>query len=107
MRQSLQFVAQPRLGLLVVDLRGFDQAVDLCFLRSSIAQGRYPFWFQATEYSKRSINPTFKRWESMAILEFAACSSTAAKLQSLLRSRLVVGAQVHGAATHRALGRWL
>ena len=29
MRQTLQGVAQPRIGLLAVDLRGLDQAVDL------------------------------------------------------------------------------
>lgn len=39
----------------------------------------------------------------MAILKFAACSSTAARPRSLLRSRHVAGAQVRGAATHRAL----
>lgn len=29
MRQPLQYVAQPRIGLLAVDLGGLDQAVDL------------------------------------------------------------------------------
>ena len=56
---------------------------------------------------KRSMNPTFERWGSMAILEFAACSSTAAGPQRLLRSRLVASAQVHGAATHLSACRQL
>jgi hypothetical protein len=38
----------------------------------------------------------------MAILELAACSSTGARPRSLLHSKLVAGAQVRGAATHRA-----
>lgn len=43
----------------------------------------------------------------IAILVFAACSSTAARLRSLLLRRLAATVQVRGAATHRALGRWL
>lgn len=36
MRQSLQDVAQPRIGLLAVDLGGLDQAVDLRTGRSGL-----------------------------------------------------------------------
>ena len=38
MRQSLKYVAQPRIGLLSVDLGGFDQAVDLRAGRGSLGR---------------------------------------------------------------------
>ena len=38
MRQSLKYVAQPRIGLLAVDLGGFDQAVDLRASRGSLGR---------------------------------------------------------------------
>lgn len=51
-------------------------------------------------FCKRSVNPKFK-----VGLDIAACSFTAARPRSLLRSRLVAGASVRGAAMHRAPGR--
>ena len=56
---------------------------------------------------KRSMNPTYSKIGGALSKAMRASSSKAARPQSLLPSRLVAGAQVRGAATHRALGRWL
>jgi len=63
MRQSFQYVAQPRIGLLAVDLGGLDQAVDLgtrvgalgCVAEKPCLTAYYKRF-----YCNRAMNPTYR-----------------------------------------------
>ena len=57
------------------------------------------------KYRMRSINPTCPTVGQRFIVASLASSSTAAELRSLLLTRRAAVAQVHGAATYKALGR--
>lgn len=56
---------------------------------------------------KRSINPTWLKIGKAFNCEVAVRSSTAARLRNLEPKSPLAGVQERGAATHRALGRWL
>ncbi len=58
------------------------------------------------EYRIRSMNPTFHQMGLRLTVASPASSSTAAALRSPLLTRHAATAQVRGAATYRAPGRW-
>ncbi|MNZ18429.1 hypothetical protein D3C78_354390 [compost metagenome] len=128
MRQPLQHVAQPRIGLLAVGLRGLDQAVDLCTGRSTLCRvaeqpglapddkrlyrklcqvivDRQMAGLYVAFQRVRSMNPTYHMMGQQVTVASLASSSTAEELRSRPPTMHTAGAQVRGAATYRAPGR--
>ena len=56
---------------------------------------------------KRSMNPTYSKIGGALSGAMRTSSSKAVRLRNLQPRLPVAGVQVRGAATHRALGRWL